>query len=95
VSAWEIAIKHGMGKLDLPQPISDLLTLAEHGISWLPLNPSEAVAYSKLDFPLANHRDPFDRMLAVQAKENQLVLVTADRVFESYLSPPLIQIVVI
>jgi len=93
VSAWEIAIKHGMGKLDLPQPISALLALAEQGIEWLPFDAAEAVAYSEVRFPVPNHRDPFDRMLAVQAKENQLVLVTADRIFESYLSPRLLQAV--
>jgi PIN domain nuclease of toxin-antitoxin system len=90
-SAWEIAIKLGIGKLDLPQPIADLLALDEHGIEWLPLEAREVVAYSELGFPLLDHRDPFDRMLAVQAAMNRLVLLTADQVFESYLPAELLQ----
>jgi PIN domain nuclease of toxin-antitoxin system len=31
-----------------------------------------------------HHHDPFDRMLVAQAKEEGLILVTADEVFASY-----------
>jgi PIN domain nuclease of toxin-antitoxin system len=84
-SAWEIAIKHGLGKLELPQPIEDLLDVEAHGIEFLDLSAEDHVAYSRLSFPLKDHRDPFDRILVIQAIENDLVLVTADPVFKAYL----------
>jgi PIN domain nuclease of toxin-antitoxin system len=31
-----------------------------------------------------HHRDPFDRLLATQALEEQLAIVSADRVFRKY-----------
>jgi len=31
-----------------------------------------------------HHRDPFDRMLVAQANTEQMVLLTADRIFEKY-----------
>jgi PIN domain nuclease of toxin-antitoxin system len=31
-----------------------------------------------------HHRDPFDRLLAAQALEEQLTIVSADRVFRKY-----------
>jgi len=86
VSAWEIAIKHGLGKLEIPQPIADLLDLEARGIELLQPIASDHVAYSQLGFPVTDHRDPFDRMLAVQARERDLQLMTADAVFEAYLS---------
>jgi len=85
VSAWEIAIKHGLNKLDLPQPIQDVLNLELHGIEHLELTLADCLAYSQLGLPV-NHRDPFDRMLAVQAVQHDVCLVTADPVFKHYLS---------
>lgn len=86
VSAWEIAIKHGLGKLELHLPLSDLLGQPpqERGIERLAISDTEIVAYARLGFPLANHRDPFDRMIAVQAKHRGLTLVTADSAFDAY-----------
>ena len=85
VSAWEIAIKHGLGKLDLRRPITDLLNLRTYGMQFLQPSSQEFVAYSQLGFPVEGHRDPFDRMLAVQALERDLLFVTADVVFQRYL----------
>jgi PIN domain nuclease of toxin-antitoxin system len=36
-----------------------------------------------IDLPL-HHRDPFDRLLIVQAIERSLLLVSADEVFDAY-----------
>jgi PIN domain nuclease of toxin-antitoxin system len=32
----------------------------------------------------AHHRDPFDRLLIAQANLEDMVLITADRIFEEY-----------
>ncbi|MGV3616519.1 MAG: type II toxin-antitoxin system VapC family toxin [Fimbriimonas sp.] len=86
VSAWEIAIKVGIGKLELQLPLPELLGTSQHdhGIELLPLSRDDIVSYEALGFPIPGHRDPFDRMLAVQAKLRGLTFVTADAVFAGY-----------
>ncbi|OGR00222.1 MAG: twitching motility protein PilT [Deltaproteobacteria bacterium RIFOXYD12_FULL_55_16] len=79
-SAWEIAAKQRIGKLnDLPGLSSRFGELvAADGFSHLPVNylhSLRAGAYS-----LA-HRDPFDRMLAAQSEIEFLALVTIDPAF--------------
>jgi PIN domain nuclease of toxin-antitoxin system len=82
VSAWEIAIKRAMGKLELKDPVEDIL--ARNGFVPLPVT----VRHGDLlrDLPL-HHADPFDRLLIVQALEEGLTIFTADRSFEPYRVP--------
>ena len=79
VSAWEIAIKAGIGKLRLSTTFERVFD--PPGFSKLPLSASHALALS--DLP-PHHRDPFDRMLIAQAVAEGLTVVTHDRRFESY-----------
>jgi PIN domain nuclease of toxin-antitoxin system len=82
-SAWEIAIKHGLGKLRLPEPpaqyvpsrLDTLRTLA------LPIEHSHALHVATLP---THHRDPFDRLLVAQAQVEDLPILTADPVFARY-----------
>lgn len=72
-SAWEIAIKVSLGKLNVP---SDWLDKAE--ASHLnPLAVSVREASSAGALPLL-HRDPVDRMLVAQAQSLGLTIVTRD-----------------
>lgn len=82
-SSWEIAIKYRLGKLPLPVPPEEYVPsrLAGTDIKPLPVVHSHALAAASL--PLV-HRDPFDRILLAQAREESLVLATADRVFDRY-----------
>jgi PIN domain nuclease of toxin-antitoxin system len=86
VSAWEIAIKVGLGKLDLQIPLIELVgpSLSSRGIDLLPITEEDVVGYASLGFPNLSHRDPFDRALAVQAKRRNLTLVSGDPVFGDY-----------
>jgi len=83
VSAWEVATKHALGKLALPQPPIRYLPAirARHGISTLELNEDAVLHLSKLP-PL--HRDPFDRMLVCQAIAHGLDIVTPDAAIAQY-----------
>ncbi len=76
-SAWEIAIKVGLGKLDLPSPLGSYVSsqLAEDGIASLPIEQRHAVQVAELPHL---HRDPFDRLLVAQAQVEDLTLLTAD-----------------
>ncbi len=77
VSAWEIAIKHRLGKLPLPAPPEDFIPEQRiaHGIDALPLEESAALMVTKLP---DHHRDPFDRMLICQAIVEGATIATPD-----------------
>jgi PIN domain nuclease of toxin-antitoxin system len=82
-SAWEIAIKSSSGKLRLPEPAVTFVPrrMAEQGVRPLEVSHQHALAVSQLQ---PHHRDPFDRLLAAQANFENMVLVSADRVFANY-----------
>jgi PIN domain nuclease of toxin-antitoxin system len=82
-SAWEIAIKFGLGKLELPAPPSDLVPelMSKSAVTALPIRHSHALHVAEL--PL-HHRDPFDRLLVAQAQLEELPILTADPQFEPY-----------
>jgi PIN domain nuclease of toxin-antitoxin system len=77
VSAWEIAVKHSLGKLPLPEPPERYVPAQRQArdIEPWPLDEEAALHVGKLP-PL--HRDPFDRMLICQALTAGLTLVTPD-----------------
>lgn len=78
-SLWEIAIKRATGKLTSPPDI--LERLGDGGFTVLAIAPAHALGVSEL--PL-HHRDPFDRLLIVQAIDLRLVVVTGDAAFSAY-----------
>jgi len=82
-SSWEIAIKYRLGKLTLPEPPELFVPsrMAQEGIDGLPVEHSHALLVSNLPM---HHRDPFDRMLVVQAMAEGIPILTADPAFASY-----------
>jgi PIN domain nuclease of toxin-antitoxin system len=83
VSAWEISVKYGLGKLPLAAS-PHIYVPAErlrHNILSLSLEEGAASAVSRLP-PL--HNDPFDRMLICQAVTHGLTLLTPDRLIHQY-----------
>ncbi len=83
VSALEIAIKWSKGHLELPGGPFEFVnqTLFAAGISQLTVTIRDACAVGGLPF---YHKDPFDRLLVAQAKNNGLRLMTADPILEKY-----------
>lgn len=84
-TVWEIAIKHAMGKGDMP--VSSEVALRyfrEAGYRLLPIEPEHAVATETLP-PV--HCDPFDRLLVAQATHEGMVLLTSDPVVARYPGP--------
>ena len=82
-SCWEMAIKAGLGKLELSGRIDRFLPqqMASNGIRELPVEMRHATRVARLPF---HHRDPFDRLLAAQALEEGLSIVSADHIFKRY-----------
>ncbi len=79
VSVWEIAIKRSVGKLDAPADLLERIDEAQ--TEMLGITPRHAHATGEL--PLY-HRDPFDRMLIIQAQLEGCAIVTGDRAFPAY-----------
>ncbi|GAC1472382.1 MAG: type II toxin-antitoxin system VapC family toxin [Chloroflexota bacterium] len=73
VSAWEIAIKRALGKLDAPDDLEGQMDA--NGFVSLPITVSDGLAAGGLP---RFHDDPFDRMLVAQAQAQMLTLVTRD-----------------
>jgi len=80
---WEICIKISLGKLQLAD---DWIKIIEkemnlNSIKWLQIQKGHLEALVNLPF---HHRDPFDRVLVSQARQEGLTLITADEVFLNY-----------
>lgn len=84
ISFWEIALKFSLKKIDLIGIFPDELPrIAEEAkFEIVNLDIKTASAYYKL--PRIKNKDPFDRMLAWQAINKDLSLVTKDADFLSY-----------
>jgi PIN domain nuclease of toxin-antitoxin system len=79
-SAWEIATKHRLGKWPDVVRLLDGFDTYLRRSRFLPvaITAAHARAAGRLDTP---HRDPFDRMLAAQALQEEMVVVSGDAVF--------------
>ena len=80
VSAWEIAIKQRLGKLNsVPDAGSRFIEMvAADGFRLLSIQAQHAL---RAGGHPADHRDPFDRMLAAQAEMERATLVSRDVAF--------------
>lgn len=88
LSAWEIAIKHRLGRLPLPEPPPQYVASRRAWLELLPLPFDEtSAAHDALLPPL--HRDPFDRGLVSQAILNGMTIVTPDPALARYPAPTL------
>jgi PIN domain nuclease of toxin-antitoxin system len=85
-SVWEMAIKRRLGKLPIPDPVGSYVArrLAVDDVKPLPIGVDHAAAVETLELL---HRDPFDRLLIVQARHESLRLLTVDAQVLAYGSP--------
>ena len=77
VSAWEIEIKHSLGRL----PVSSDAFLRDcESMDYLilPITKEHIFALSKLPYPENGYKDPFDRLLLASAKAEGMKLLTQD-----------------
>jgi len=75
-SGWEMAIKAGLGRLQLPDLerfIPEQMAL--NAIETLPVRMSHALRVHNLP---EHHRDPFDRLLIVQALLEDMPIISSD-----------------
>lgn len=82
-TVWEISIKVGLGKPALSERYRKWMFNARRdlGATLLPIT----IEYADVQATLPHHhRDPFDRLLAAQALSEDIPLVSADPVIETY-----------
>ncbi len=82
-SSWEIAIKHSLGKLPLPEPPATYIPdrMRRDDVNGLDVTLVHTLHVATLPH---HHGDPFDRLLVAQAQLEKLPLVTADRHIPRY-----------
>lgn len=82
-SAWEIIVKHKLGKLPLPLPPQEFIHTwrTRHNIASLALD--EAAVFQLARLP-EYHKDPFDRMIVCQAIASGLVILSPDPHISQY-----------
>jgi PIN domain nuclease of toxin-antitoxin system len=85
ISLFEIAIKQTIGKL--PNFTATITEVYEQAISddfiFLPIHNRHIEIYNKVPL-LAEHRDPFDRLLIATAHAESLTVITSDKNFALY-----------
>ncbi|OGS99746.1 MAG: twitching motility protein PilT [Gallionellales bacterium RIFCSPLOWO2_12_FULL_59_22] len=81
-TVWEIAIKHSLGRGDMPVSSQNALRyFRESGYRLLHIEPEHATAVENLP---AHHADPFDRILVAQALVEPMRLITHDPMVARY-----------
>jgi PIN domain nuclease of toxin-antitoxin system len=82
-SVWEIAVKHRLGKLPLPLAPEELIPQQRslRGIASLAISEASTLRLRQLP---DLHKDPFDRILACQAIEHEMTIVTPDELLRAY-----------
>jgi PIN domain nuclease of toxin-antitoxin system len=83
VSAWEIAVKYAIGRLDLPEEPRFYIPeqRERHGIQPLSLDEPSSLQVSVLP---RIHSDPFDRMLISQSLIHGLTILSPDELIKKY-----------
>ena len=82
-SYWELAVKIGLRKYSLQQPVDTFFEdqISENQFKILPIEPRHVAPLTKLDF---HHRDPFDRLIIAQAMIEDISIISADSAFDAY-----------
>lgn len=88
-SAWEIATKTRLGRLDGTALLSSWSDILEAmGAMDLPIDSADAALAGQLNW---EHRDPFDRVIVAQAMRRGLTIATSDKeIREGAITPVII-----
>lgn len=82
-SAWEIATKVRLGKLPGAEKLEQnyLAVMEEAGYELLSIDTASALRAGRLT---AEHKDPFDRMIAAQALALDIAVLSPDPLLDSF-----------
>ena len=82
-SIWELAIKSSLGKIEFEKSLESFVEehVKENNIQILNIEIPHLLRIEQLPF---YHRDPFDRLLISQLIENNLSIISCDKMFDLY-----------
>ncbi len=82
-SCWEIVIKYNIDRLELPSSPNTFIIdeIQENSFSVLPITPPHV--FELLSLPDI-HKDPFDRILIAQSKNERFSFLTNDKTIQRY-----------
>jgi PIN domain nuclease of toxin-antitoxin system len=82
-TAWEIATKVRLGKLRGAEKLEREFfeVMEDSGYTLLPINAESALRAGRL---AGDHRDPFDRMIAAQAIESDIPVLSTDAKLDAF-----------
>lgn len=82
-SLWEIAIKVGLGRLEIGMGLSDLVKreILDNAFDVLNIQPLHLEQLTSLPF---HHKDPFDRLIIAQGLTESIAIISKDQVFNQY-----------
>jgi len=80
---WEIVIKTQIGRLKFPKPVVDYVIrkMVEHSVKALPIDLKHM---RRLEMLPPYHRDPFDRVMLAQCLEEDLAILSSDKLLKRY-----------
>ena len=82
-SVWELAIKSSLGKIEFEKSLEKFVEehVKRNNIQILNIELPHLLRVEQLPF---HHRDPFDRLLISQLIENNLSIISCDKMFDLY-----------
>ena len=89
-SVWEVAIKHASKPDKIPLSEDDLIQYCiQSGFMMLPIDADhiQTIKTLRRNAEAPPHKDPFDRLLIAQAKTEDMIFVTHDKLLPDYEEP--------
>ena len=82
-SAWEVAIKVSLKKLDIGNSFEGFFPqhMLRNNFEWLTIADRHLAAVSSLPF---HHKDPFDRLIVAQALSEDIPVISDDSSLDAY-----------
>ena len=89
-SVWEVAIKYGLKASDMPFSDEEFVNYClQSNFKMLSIKPEHILALKTLkrEKNAPPHKDPFDRILIAQAKLEDMIFLTHDKLLPHYNEP--------
>ena len=82
-SIWEMAIKINLKKLSIEEPLKDFIQsqIKSNDIKILNIEIKHILSLENLPY---YHRDPFDRLIISQSMNENIQILSSDKVFDLY-----------
>ena len=82
-ATWEIVVKHALGRLELAEPMEELLPreFAANRFRVVPITLSHTLLVGQLP---PHHADPFDRVMVAQAIHEGMTMLSSDEQLTRY-----------